>query len=115
MSSPLALHLAERFAADARRLRARAAALTAARRGTGPDATSCTRMAEACDRVERLFAEAADEIPDDDALRDLMPQIEDLVAGARSPDERNVYAGAVVRLTEGLNGENDDANDEDDA
>ncbi|GJG85378.1 hypothetical protein tb265_05590 [Gemmatimonadetes bacterium T265] len=120
MPSPLAAHLADRFAADARGLRARAAALggapVGARRAGGPDAASCARMAAACDRVRAIFADAADRTPDDDALRALLPSVAELVAGARSPDERNVYAGAVARLTEGLEGGNDgdDSDDEDD-
>ena len=127
MPSPLAAHLADRFAADARGLRARATALgtPGARAGAGrapgvPNAASYTRMAEACDRVERLFADVADGTVDDDALRALMPQLAALVAGARSPDERSVYAGAVSRLTDGLDGgdedgDEDDSDDEDDA
>ncbi len=120
MPSPLAAHLADRFAADARGLRARAASLDRGRRGPGPDAASYARMADACDRVQALFADAADATPDDDALRALMPQVAGLLAGARSPDERNVYAGAVARLTEGLEGgdgadEDSDDDDEDDA
>lgn len=117
MPSPLAAHLADRFAADARGLRARAASLAGGRRGGVPDAASYTRMADACDRVQALFADAADATPDDDALRGLMPRVAGLLAGARSPDERNVYAGAVARLTEGLEGggdEDDDDEDEDD-
>lgn len=120
MPSPLAAHLADRFAADARGLRARAAALAGTRRGGGPDAASYTRMADACDRVRAIFEEVADVMRDDAALRDVMPRIAGLVAGARSPDERNVYAGAVVRLTEGLEGgdeteDDDDVDDEDNA
>ena len=121
MPSPLAAHLADRFAADARGLRARAAAVAgvpgargAASRATGgPTAASYTRMAEACDRVKQLFADAADGTVDDDALRALMPQLAGLVAGARSPDERSVYAGAVSRLSDGLDGEDEDDGDDD--
>ena len=72
-------------------------------------------MAEACDRMRALFAEAAGEVEDDDALRAVVPRLESLVAGARSPEERNVYAGAVARLTEGLEGSADDADEDDDA
>ena len=114
MPSPLAAHLADRFAADARGLRARAASLAGGRRAGGPDAASYGRMADACERVQALFADAADTTPDDDALRALLPRVTGLVAGARSPDERNVYAGAVARLTEGLDGGEDEDDDEED-
>ncbi len=114
MPSPLAAHLADRFAADARGLRARAAALAGARQSGGPNPGSYARMAEACDRVQAIFADAADVTADDDALRGIMPQLAGLVAGARTPDERNVYAGAVVRLTEGLEGGDDDTDDDTD-
>jgi hypothetical protein len=70
-------------------------------------------MAEACDRVQALFAE----VPDDDAARALLPRLSGLVAGARADDERHVYAGAVARLTEALHGgadDGDDADEEDD-
>ncbi|HEY0780737.1 MAG TPA: hypothetical protein VGD56_22460 [Gemmatirosa sp.] len=119
MPSPLAAHLADRFAADARGLRARGAALARAPRGGGPNAANYARMADACDRVQALFEEAADTTVDDDALRALLPRVAGMVAGARSPDERNVYAGAVARLTEGLaggdEGDEDADQDEDDA
>ncbi len=111
MPSPLAAHLADRFAADARGLRARAAAVGtgagtgAARGAVGPSAAAYARMAAACDQVEALFAEAADGTRDDDALREVLPRLAGMVAGARSADERHVYAGAVARLTEGLDGD----------
>ncbi len=117
MPSPIAEHLAERFASDARALRARAEALGRAAGGrgprpAGPSAESTRRMAEACDRVQALFAE----VPDDDAARALLPRLSGLVAGARADDERHVYAGAVARLSEALGGGADeDDTDEDDA
>ncbi len=125
MPSPIAEHLADRFASDARALRARAEALAAAARGpggpggrarpVGPGADATRRMADACDRVRALFAEAADaEAPDDEAARALLPTLAGLVAGARADDERHVYAGAVARLTEALGGGGDDDEDEED-
>jgi hypothetical protein len=120
MSSPIAEHLAERFASDARALRARADALAAAARApggarpVGPNAESTRRMADACDRVRALF----DDVPDDDAARALLPTLAGLVAGARADDERHVYAGAVSRLGDALRGdagdEDDDPDDDDD-
>lgn len=128
MPSPIAEHLADRFASDARALRARADALAATARGSrggerpvGPNAESIRRMAEACDRVRALCAD----VEDDEAARALLPALAGLVAGARADDERHVYAGAVSRLSDalggsdaadhlhGLNDQDDD--DEDDA
>lgn len=118
MPSPLAEHLADRFASDARALRARADALAAiggAGRGgarpVGPSAESTLRMAAACDRVRAMFADAAD----DEAARALLPALAGLVAGARSDDERYVYAGAVSRLSDALAGDEDDGDDPEDA
>jgi hypothetical protein len=127
MSSPIAEHLADRFASDARALRARADALKAparpapgagprgaggrsAARPPGPSAESTLRMADACDRVRALFAD----VPDDDAARALLPTLAGLVAGARADDERHVYAGAVSRLSDALAGGDDGEDDEDD-
>jgi hypothetical protein len=126
MPSPIAEHLAERFASDARALRARAESLTTAARtpsgapgrggaprpgarpvGPGVDATQ--RMADACDRVRTLFVE----VPDDEAARALLPTLSGLVAGARSEEERHVYAGAVSRLSDALAGGTDDQDDDD--
>lgn len=113
MPDTIASHLAERFASDARALRARATALAGAPRrpGGGPDAAACRRMAEACDRVQALFAGATD----DDAVRALLPTLAGLVAGAPGDAERSVYAGAVSRATDALDGgeENDDGDDAD--
>jgi hypothetical protein len=115
MSSPIAEHLSDRFASDARALRARAESLAArAGRGArpvGPNVEATRRMADACDRVRALFAE----VPDDDAARALLPTLAGLVAGARTDDERHVYAGAVSRLGDALAGEADDDEDVDDA
>jgi hypothetical protein len=113
MPSPIAEHLAERFASDARALRARAAALAAAAprggaRPVGPGAEATRRMADACDRVQGLFAGA----PDDEAARALLPTLAGLVAGARADDERHVYAGAVARLSEALDGGGEDGDDD---
>ena len=73
-------------------------------------------MADACDRVEALFGNAAERAADDDALRALLPELAGLVTGARTDDERHVYAGAVTRLTHGLGGgpEGDDPDDDED-
>jgi hypothetical protein len=122
MSSPIAEHLAERFASDARALRARADSLAAAARDgrgarpVGPGAESTRRMADACDRVRALFAD----VPDDVAARALLPTLAGLVAGARADDERHVYAGAVSRLSDALgaadgSGADDGHADDDDA
>jgi hypothetical protein len=112
MPSDIAAHLAERFASDARALRARAAALGAApRRSAGPTAESCRVMADACDRIEQLFADAES----DEAVRALLPMLGGLVVGARSEGERHVYAGAVSRVHQALDGgddEDDDAEDD---
>jgi hypothetical protein len=115
MPSPIAEHLVERFASDARALRARADALAAvgragrgAARPPGPTAESTLRMAAACDRVQALFAEAAD----DEAARALLPALAGLVAGAPTEDERYVYAGAVARLTDALDGDDEDHDDD---
>lgn len=116
MPSPIAEHLAERFASDARALRARADALTAAGRApggarpVGPNAESTRRMADACDQVRALF----DGVPDDEAARALLPTLAGLVAGARADDERHVYAGAVSRLSDALSGGDDDEDADDD-
>ena len=115
MPSPIAEHLADRFASDARALRARAESLTAAprapggARAVGPSVESTRRMADACDRVRALFAE----VPDDDAARALLPTLTGLVAGARADDERHVYAGAVSRLSDALAGEDEDGDEAD--
>lgn len=123
MPSPIAEHLTDRFASDARALRARADALAAVGRagrgGTrpvGPTAESTLRMAAACDQVQAMFADVAD----DEAARALLPTLSGLVAGARSDDERYVYAGAVSRLSDALDGDDEgdddeDTDDEDDA
>ena len=128
MPSPLAQHLAERFASDARALRARASALAAAgpaaaggpgrpggrkappARPAGPSVESTERMARACDQVEAMFAA----VESDEAASALLPTLSGLVAGARTEDERYVYAGAVARLTDALDGEDDDEEDGDD-
>ena len=110
----VAQHLATRFADDARALRARADALAKApSRGTGPDAAACRAMADACDRVRALFEEA----PDEAAVRAILPSLAGMLAGARSEQERHVYAGAVARATQALEGddEDDDDDEEDDA
>ncbi|MDF1503893.1 hypothetical protein [Roseisolibacter sp. H3M3-2] len=112
MSNPLAEHLADRFAADGAALRARAAALRpGGPRAPGPSPQSLQRMAEACDRVRDLFAGAAD----DAAVRALLPTLAGMVAGARD-DERAVYAGAVARASQALDGDDadDDEGEEDD-
>jgi hypothetical protein len=115
MPSPIAEHLAARFASDARALRTRADALAAAGRNprggarpVGPNAESTRRMADACDRVQALFAG----VPDDDAVRALLPTLAGLVAGARADDERHVYAGAVSRLSDALSGDEDGGEDD---
>ena len=111
MSSPVAEHLAERFAADAAALRTRADALRATpRRAPGPSAQACLAMAEACERMRLLFAEATS----DDAVRALMPTLTGLVAGARSEEERYVYAGAVSRASQALDGDDEDGDEADD-
>jgi hypothetical protein len=110
MSSPVAEHLAERFAADAAALRTRADALRAApRRAAGPSAQALLAMADACDRVRLLFAESTS----DEAVRALMPTLVGLVAGARNEEERYVYAGAVSRASQALDGDEEDADAED--
>ncbi|MGZ8377715.1 MAG: hypothetical protein ACXW0Z_10800 [Gemmatirosa sp.] len=116
MASPIAAHLADRFAADAAALRTRADALRAApTRGPGPSAQACTTMAEACDRIRLLFTD----VESDDAVRALLPMLGGLVAGARNEEERHVYAGAVARTTQALDGGDDDdgqdGDDEEDA
>ena len=109
MSSPVAEHLAERFAADAAALRARADALRATpRRPAGPSAQACLAMADACDRMRMLFAEAAS----DEAVRALIPTLTGLVAGARNEEERYVYAGAVSRASQALDGDDDEEDDD---
>jgi hypothetical protein len=114
MTSPIADHLADRFAADAQALRTRAAALRGAPSGgarpPGPAPQALLAMAEACDRVRALFAEVAS----DDAVRALLPTLAGLVAGARSEQERHVYAGAVARATQALDGDDDSGDDEED-
>lgn len=120
MPSPIAEHLADRFAADAVALRRRADVLRTATGPTpGPKAPAILMMAEACDRIRALFGEAES----DEAVRALLPTLGGLVAGARNDDERAVYAGAVARTMQALDGddEDDDADgddltgDEDDA
>ena len=115
MSSPIAAHLADRFAADAAALRARADALRATpKRAPGPSPQALLTMAGACDQVRALFADA----DSDDAVRALLPTLGGLVAGARNEEERHVYAGAVSRTTEALDGddegEDDEADDDED-
>ncbi len=109
MPSPLATHLAERFASDARALRARATALAAAPNRGGPSARDCRAMADACDRIERLFAD----VEDDAAVATLLPTLGGLVAGAPSEPTRHVYAGAVVRVQQALDGPGGDEDDGD--
>jgi hypothetical protein len=115
MASPIAAHLADRFAADAAALRARASALRASpTRGPGPSAQACATMADACDRVRQLFTDAES----DEAVRALLPMLGGLVAGARSEEERHVYAGAVARTTQALDGDahdDDEGDEEEDA
>ena len=111
MSSPVAEHLAERFAADAAALRTRADALRATpRRAAGPSPQACLAMADACDRVRMLFAEATS----DDAVRALMPTLTGLVVGARNEEERYVYAGAVSRASQALDGDDEDDDESED-
>jgi hypothetical protein len=112
MTDSLAARLAARFRDDAQALRARAASLDArgpAQRG-GPDAAASRQMADACDRVGALFADVAD----DAALPSVGPALERLAAAERSPDARNVYAGAVTRLRQVLGDDDDDDDEEDD-
>ncbi len=109
MASPIAAHLADRFAADAAALRARADALRASpKRVPGPSAQACATMADACDRIRRLFVDA----DSDEAVRALLPTLGGLVAGARSEEERHVYAGAVARTTQALDGDDEDEGEE---
>lgn len=109
MASPIAEHLAGRFAADANALRARAdATRVTPKRGAGPSAQALLTMANACDQVRALFAEAES----DDAVRALLPTLGGLVAGARSEDERYVFAGAVARTTQALDGDDDEEDDD---
>jgi hypothetical protein len=42
-----------------------------------------------------------------------MPTLVGLVAGARNEEERNVYAGAVSRASQALDGDEEDADAED--
>jgi hypothetical protein len=108
MSSPVAEHLADRFAADAVALRRRAEALRAAPgRPAGPNAAACLAMADACEQVRQLFAGATS----DEAVRALIPTLAGMVAGARTDDVRHVYAGAVSRASEALDGDEDDEDD----
>lgn len=109
MASPIAEHLAGRFAADADALRARAdATRVSPKRGPGPGPQALLTMANACEQVRALFAEA----DSDDAVRALLPTLGGLVAGARNEEERHVYAGAVARTTQALDG--GDAEEDDD-
>jgi hypothetical protein len=126
MPSPLAEHLAARFASDARALRARATALAAAApaaagaparggaarrpapRPAGPTVESTERMARACDQVQAMFAA----VESDEAAGALLPTLAGLVAGAPTEDERYVYAGAVARLTDALDGDDEDHDDD---
>ena len=111
MPSDLAAHLADRFASDGRALRARAGAVAGApRRGPGPSADALRQMAAACDRIHALFVDA----DSDDAVRALLPTLGGLVAGARTEAERHVYAGAVSRVREALDGDGGGAGDEGD-
>lgn len=111
MASPIAEHLAGRFAADANALRARAdATRVAPRRGPGPSPQALLTMADACEQVRALFADA----DSDEAVRALLPTLGGLVAGARNEEERHVYAGAVSRTTEALDGGGEDAADDED-
>jgi hypothetical protein len=115
MPSPIAEHLAQRFADDAQALRARATTLRAtvpAGRGArpaGPSAEACLQMATACEQVSQLFGG----VQEDAEVRALLPQLSGLVAGARSEPERHVFAGAVARAHEALDG-GDDADEDDD-
>ena len=109
MSSPLATHLADRFASDAAALRTRADAMRGTPGRAGPSAQACVTMADACDRVRALFTD----VESDEAAAALLPTLAGLVAGARSEPERHVYAGAVSRLQQALDGDADD-HDEDD-
>ena len=112
MPSPIAEHLADRFAADAAALRARADAVRAGgTRAPGPSPRALLTMAEACDRVRLLFADTAD----DDAVRAMLPRLAGLVAGARNEEERHVYAGAVSRASQALDGDDEDGEDGEDA
>ena len=58
--------------------------------------------------VRALFADA----DSDDAVRALLPTLGGLVAGARNEDERYVYAGAVARTTQALDGDDEEDDDE---
>ena len=110
MSDTLGSALAARFREDAQALRARANALEArgGARGHGPDAATCRKMADACDRVSALF-ESAGSIP-----APLAQELERLVAAERSPDVRHVYEGAAQRLRAALGAHDVDDMDEED-
>jgi hypothetical protein len=107
MASPIAEHLAGRFAADADALRARADATRVTPKRPGPSPQALLTMANACEQVRALFADAES----DDAVRALLPTLGGLVAGARNEDERYVYAGAVARTTQALDGDDEDDDD----
>src|SRR5438067_938248 len=112
MSDTLGSALAARFREDAQALRARANALEArgGARGHGPDAATCRKMADACDRVSALF-ESAGSIP---APLALAHELERLLAAERSPDVRHVYEGAAQRLRAALGAHDVDDMDEED-
>lgn len=114
MTDPLAETLAAHFRSDAEALRARASVLQSrgpAARGGGPDAASCRRMADACDRVVQVFV-AVDSI---DALANAGRALDRLHADEPSGDARHVYAGAIARLRQAMdgNGADDDELEDD--
>jgi hypothetical protein len=70
-------------------------------------------MADACDRVRALFASAIDE----DAVRAMAPELEQMMATEPSTDARHVFAGAIARLRQAIepaSAHDDDDDDDDD-
>ena len=102
-------YLLDRFITDAATLRGRAATLRNAPPAAGPDATTSTKMAEACDRVAELIQSLPDDEPPGIMLQSLatltLPLEELSRKQAEAPAVRAVYAGAATRIRELLEAE----------
>ncbi len=117
-------YLVNRFQTDAVVLRERVALLARGTKVPGPDASTSSRMADACDEVVAMLlaiASHGDASAELDAIMALVPLLEHRATEQQSnPAIRSVYAGAATRIREVRLAEaqsspvRDDVNDVDD-
>ena len=97
-------YLVHRFQSDAVILRERVALMSRGTKVPGPDATTSSRMADACDEVVAMLLAIVGNVDADvelDAIMALVPMLEHRADQQKSnPAVRSVYAGAATRIRE---------------